>query len=1159
MGKSTPPRVVVAGRDETASRELGLSTNPANGSFPVVGVGASAGGLEAFTQLVRGLPHNPDVALVLVQHLDPKHESMLVNIISRETKMPVHEVRDGMVINANHIYVGPPNADLEIANGVFHLLAREHVDGRHLPIDSFFRSLAEDQKTCAIGVILSGIASDGVEGMKAIKTEGGITFAQSPQSAKYDGMPQNAIDSGSVDFVFAPKEIARELAKIGSNPQAMQYRQAREEDVLPAGRDGLQEIFALLRRTTGIDFNGYKPGTIKRRIARRMLLHKIDKLETFVNYLQRNPAEIQTLCQYLLINVTSFFREPDVFDSLRNIVFPRILKTKPHDVPIRVWVPGCSTGEEAYSMAICLTEFLGDSGIPAQIFATDVNEAAVEKARIGRYSSGIESSVSPQRLKRFFSKLKDGYSVGDQIRKMCIFARHDLTQDPPFSNLDLISCFNVLIYLGPEAQERAIRLLHYAMRPTGFLILGKAEAISRYQDLFTIVDRKLRIYSKQPLSQRLDYGFGLPAQLREPVASARGEAPLARSPKFDLDREVDRIILNRYGPPGFVVDDKLHILKFRGRTRPYLDPSPGEPSFNLMKMIRPELVPEVRAALQHARKDHQLVRRGGVSVRFNGHSKDVELQVHPFNGSNPGETLFLVLLDEVKPPSKEALAKMQRGAAKALKGGAGVDRRALLQLRRDLADTKRQLRTTNEEAEAANEELQSANEELESRNEELQSANEELETAKEELQSANEELTTLNETLRNRNDELGHINAELEHSRAYSESIVNNTRYPLLVLDSDLRVQKANPMYYEFFQTTPEDTLGRPLHQLGEGQWNLPPLLATLGKLIGDGGQFADFEARTHLTKRGFRDFVIGAGRLEGSRQEGKLILLSIVDVTGIKRAEEMEQQRQDLARSNQDLEQFAHAASHDMREPLRMVISFLQMFSQRYVGKLDSEADEWIAYAVDGAQRMQHLIEALLIYAQVGRGETTPELLDCDSLMEQVRSTLDLQIRESGAIVECGPLPRLMVDHTEVLQLFQNLIGNAIKFRGNEAPNIRISSKQQGEFWLFSVTDNGIGIAREHQQRIFSMFQRLNDRSKYPGTGIGLAICKKIVTRLGGEMWVESEPGKGSVFQFTLPIELGDDSSKGALNRQSDGNNGDRVRRDRKSNAPTRARGENA
>jgi two-component system CheB/CheR fusion protein len=870
---------------------------PASGEFPVVGVGASAGGLEAFTELVRGLPARPDVAFVLVQHLDPKHESMLVSIISRETKLPVVEVRSGMVANPNQIYVTPPDADMEISGGVLRLLSRTQVGGRHLPIDSFFRSLAADQRTCAIGVILSGTASDGVEGLKAIKTEGGITFAQEPNSAKYADMPRNAIDSGSVDFVFSPGDIARELAKIGRNPQAALYRSSHEEEVLPAAGDGLQKIFTLLRRTTGIDFSGYKPGTINRRIARRMLLHKVDKLEAFVDLLRRDPTEVQTLCQDLLINVTSFFREPDVFEALRTTIFPRILKTKPRDVPVRIWVPGCSTGEEAYSMAICAAEFLGERGITAQIFGTDINEAAIEKARLGRYPLSIEAHVSPDRLRRFFVKSKDGYSVGDPIRKLCIFARHDLTQDPPFSNLDLISCFNVLIYLGAEAQEKAIRLLHYALRPAGFLVLGKSEAISRYQDMFSLQDRKLRIYNKQPLSHRLDYGLNIGKPHR---AESNPKRPwLATPPEFDLDKEAERVILGRYSPPGFIVNDKLHILKLRGRTRPYLDPSPGEPSFNLLKMIRPELVPEVRTAIQKSRKEGANVRRSGISVRLNGRTKEVDLQVLPLDGPGAEERSFLVLFEEQKAPSQKLVAKMQRGVAKTPKGGSAANRRAILEMKRGLAATKRQLQTITEEAEAANEELQSANEELESRNEELQSANEELETAKEELQSANEELTTLNETLRNRNEELSQINSELERSRAYSESIVATVRHPLLVLDSALRVQKANRAYYNSLQAKPEETVGRLLHDLANGQWDIPALREKLEQILSSGGEFLDFEAHLRFEPIGFRDLVIDARRLEGSREEGPLILFSIVDATAVRRVEQVLKQRADLATSD--------------------------------------------------------------------------------------------------------------------------------------------------------------------------------------------------------------------------------------------------------------------
>jgi two-component system CheB/CheR fusion protein len=479
-----------------------------------------------------------------------------------------------------------------------------------------------------------------------------------------------------------------------------------------------------------------------------------------------------------------------------------------------------------------------------------------------------------------------------------------------------------------------------------------------------------------------------------------------------------------------------------------------------------------------------------------------------------------VLFEELKPPSKDYLVKLQRGAAKSLKGAAGVDLRAALHMKRDLAATKRQLRTITEEAEATNEEIQSANEELESRNEELQSANEELETAKEELQSANEELTTLNETLRNRNDELSQSNADLERSRAYSETIVENVRYPLLVLDSDLRVQKANRAYYITFRVNPEETLGRPLHELADARWDIPALRAKLHKLLSSGSAFTDLDVRPRFERIGFRDMVVDARRIQRSREEGQLILLSIMDVTEIKHVEEVLKQRADLARSNVDLEQFAHAASHDLREPLRMVISFLQMISERYKGKLDKEGDEWIGYAVDGAERMQRLIEDLLMYAEVGREEKAMAPTNCAAILDEVRADLEAPIRENAAQIESGTLPTVQAYPVEIRQLFQNLIGNAVKFRGATPPHIQINAKREGAFWLFSVADNGIGIEEAHRERIFAMFQRLHDRGRYPGTGIGLAVCRKIVSRLGGSIWVESEVGKGSAFYFTIPAD---------------------------------------
>ncbi|MGH9761171.1 MAG: chemotaxis protein CheB, partial [Blastocatellia bacterium] len=480
-------------------------TPQAEASFPIVGVGASAGGLEAFTQLLSGLPIDSGMAFVMVQHLAPQHESVLTELLSRSTSLPVTEVRDGMIVEPDHIYVIPPNMNMALLHGKLNLMSRAEHPGQHLPIDYFFRSLAADQGSKAIGVVLSGTASDGAQGLAAIKAEGGITFAQDPKTAKYDGMPRSSITAGVVDFVLGPREIALGLVRIGNHPYVAPHRFEKGDYLPPESEHALNKVFIMLRAAYGVDFSFYKPTTIKRRVVRRMVLHRIDSLDGYIKLLQKNRDELDALYQDVLINVTGFFRDSDAFDSRVKIVFPAIVKNHPPDSPIRIWVPGCSTGEEPYSIAIAWVEFMKDSGdgSQVQIFATDVSDPAIEKARGGIYPEGISADVSPERLRRFFIKADGGYRINKSIRDNCIFARQDVTKDPPFSKLDLISCRNLLIYLSSVIQKKIIPIFHYAMNPWGFLLLGSSETIGPFADLYSLVDKKQKIYRRKATGNRV--------------------------------------------------------------------------------------------------------------------------------------------------------------------------------------------------------------------------------------------------------------------------------------------------------------------------------------------------------------------------------------------------------------------------------------------------------------------------------------------------------------------------------------------------------------------------------------------------------------------------------------------------------------------------------
>jgi two-component system CheB/CheR fusion protein len=786
------PRRKVEAEPATRPVELSIPEPP----LPIVGVGASAGGFEAFRELLMALPSDTGLALVLVQHLDPGHESLLARLLSKATAMTVAEVEEGMTVEPNHVYVIPPNKTMGIRNGTLHLMARGEPAVKHLPIDYFLGSLAEDRGNRAIGVILSGTASDGTMGLKAIKTEGGITFAQDIKSAKYDGMPRSAIAAGCVDFVLPPEGIASELARIGRHPYLGIEPQAQADE----GGDELHRIFILLHRATGVNFAYYKYSTIKRRIARRMLLHKLESLKSYLDFLHDNPAEPAALCEDILIHVTGFFREPVAFQALAERIFPKILDNKPPGESIRVWVPGCSTGEEAYSVAMVLMECLGvrAGSIPVQIFGTDISAVSIEKARAGVYSESSLAEVSQERLRRFFVKAAGGFQIAKPLREMCVFARHDLAVDPPFSRLDLISCRNVLIYMGPVLQKKIMGIFHYALKSTGFLMQGKSESITGFADLFTAIDREHKISLKNPGEPRPVFDLSVAARSEFAMGAAAGK-PETQS-RFDVQQEADRIVLSQYAPAGLVVNENLHILHFRGECSPYLSPPAGQASLGLLRMVRPELAVELRPALHHARKQQIAVRKAGIHVRRDGHLWDVSVDVVPIK-SDLGERFFLVLFRET--PVGEP-ARPEAGSQTPAIGRRQMQEDA--RLRQDLQATKESLQSMIREQEAINEELKSANEEALSGNEELQSTNEELETAKEELQSTNEELVTVNEQLGNRNFELAQLNDDLTN-------LLSSVNIPILMLSGDWRIRRFTPQAATLLNLLPGD-VGRPVVSL---------------------------------------------------------------------------------------------------------------------------------------------------------------------------------------------------------------------------------------------------------------------------------------------------------------------------------------------------------
>lgn len=977
-------------------------------SFPIIGIGASAGGLEAFEQLLTHTPANTGMAFVLIQHLDPKHKSILSELLRRYTRMTVVEVKDGMTVEPDTIYVIPPNRNMALLHGKLHLLEPADIPGVRTPIDFFFRSLAEDQKEKAICIVLSGTGTEGSMGLRAVKGEGGMAMVQEPTSAKYDGMPRSAISTGLVDYILPPEQMADQLTRYVRHLVEEVPSKIAEAATKDSGL--LQKIFILVRSQTGHDFSYYKQNTIVRRIERRMAVNQIGRLSDYVRYMQEDPREAVTLFKELLIGVTNFFRDREAFEALREKVIPKLFENKSRNNPVRIWVPGCATGEEAYSIAMHCQDFLNTSGknLSIQIFATDIDSEAVENARQGLYPDRVAVDVPSEYLSRFFTREDSAFRVKKEIRDMVVFALQNVITDPPFSKIDLISCRNLLIYLGSDLQKKVLPLFHYSLKREGFLFLGSSETIGEFSDYFSVLDRKWKLFKRRdtesPQGQILDLRAPTLTDRRFDAQVARREMPL-RGANY---REVaERAILEAYGPTAAVINEKSEVLYIHGRAGKFLEPPWGDFTGNILAMAREGLKLELATALRKVFTQKTEIRTEQVRVKTNGEDQLINLVVRPLTQPAFLSGAAIVMFEEVRSESRPDTVHPRPGAEEP------PDPR-IQQLEQELKSTKEYLQTTIEELETTNEELKSTNEELQSSNEELQSTNEELETSKEELQSINEELTTVNTELQQKIEELSKTSSDLnnllasteigtifldtslnirrftpaateflsllqtdigrpvthlatnmhcdsladdakevlrklipketevqirdgrwfvmrilpyrtvenviagvvitfveitrrremeqelrrecaERQRAqqdsqraldYAENVVNTVREPLVVLGSDMHVVSANTSFYRRFRTTPEETLGRPLYELGNRQWDIPALRELLESILPEKSVVNDVEIEHVFPKIGRKLMLCNARQMSHKKgeQPEKLIVLAIEDRTGHRR-----------------------------------------------------------------------------------------------------------------------------------------------------------------------------------------------------------------------------------------------------------------------------------
>jgi two-component system CheB/CheR fusion protein len=944
-----------------------------------------------------------------------------------------------------------------------------------------------------------------------------VTFAQDQYTAKFASMPQAAVATNCVDFVLPPERIAAELVRIGHHPYVAD---SSVQEPAPA-RDGDEAAFASILASvhgaTGVDFSLYREKTIRRRILRRLALRNIDSLAAYASRLDDDPDELTALQRDLLISVTSFFRDPGSFESLKNLVYPSILQGRPAHAPIRVWVPGCATGEEAFSIAISLSEYLGQTGMsfPVQIFGSDISEQSIEKARADRYLENIAADMSAERLNRCFTKVESGYQVHKNLREMCVFTRHNLLTDPPFSKLDLVSCRNVLIYLS-SVQKNIVPLFHYALRPNGFLMLGQSETAA-FPDLFSLVDPEHRIYARREAARKpypFRSGSGAAFGGGQTEKKAAAEPPSELWNVADVRQEVDRVLLSRYSLAAVVVDEDLEVLEIRGKASSFLSLPAGKVSFNLLKLIpQTSLFLEVEKLVHQVQRSGDSARQERVPFDRDGHTGEVSVEVVPLRARQKNTLLILFeptpAARKVEPASEPSAS----GSPEDLKD------RQIARLKQELEDAKQRFLAVIEEHQISREESQNSTEEALSTNEELQSLNEELETAKEELQSTNEELITVN-------DELQANNLALAKARDFAMSIVETVRQPLLVLDMDLRIKMANRAFYRLFKVSPQEAEGRLVYSLSDGSWDIPVLREELEVLVHGGISFPGFETERDFPGVGRRFLVLGGGRIEHL----KMILLAVEDVSERKHSEEALLRSQEHLRQAQKMEAIGRLAggiAHDFNNLLTAIIGYSALLLETLAG--NEPALQQVLQIRLAGDRAAGLTRQLLAFSR--RQVLQPKVLDLNLIVTDFDRLLRRLVGERIEVaIECAPdLWQVRADPGEIGRAVMNLALNArdaMPADGKltiQTSNVTLADVEAlerglppGRYAMLSVGDTGVGMDADMQEHIFEPFFTTKDTGK--GTGLGLATVLGIVEQSGGAIWCQSEVGEGTSFRILLP-----------------------------------------
>lgn len=1105
--------------------------------FPIVGVGASAGGLDAFRQFLKAIPENSGMAYVLVQHLYAAHESILPEILARYTKVPVLEITDDIHLAPDHIYVIPENKILTSIDGILKLSAREK-ESRNAAIDIFFVSLAEVHLKLAVGIVLSGTGTDGTLGLKAIKKHGGTTFAQDNGSAAYGQMPLNAINAQTVDFILPPDKMPAKILEL--NLAADNHASA---DTTKDEENAFREIIMFLRKSNGVDFTYYKQSTIRRRMARRMALSKSKSFIDYLKLLNEDPVAPALLFNDLLIPVTTFFRDPKVFAEITENIFPIIAQNKNDLNAIRVWVAGCSTGEEAYSLAIALQDFMEDNknGIQIQVFASDISEISLTKARKGFYKESQITNVSEGLLKKYFDRKAEGYQIKKQIRSLCTFALHNFLKDPPFARMDLISCRNVLIYMDPFIQKKALTTFHYALCDHGFLLLGKSETTATVPELFIPLSKTNRAYTRKPSSGRYVHQAMRENVATDKITNKKSESSIL---KADFVKSAQSILLADFTPASVVINEHTDVVHINGNVALFLELAPGAPTFNLLKIVRSGLTFELRKAIHKVKDLGVPVIKMGIPIKSGNELIEVTIEIRPLE--NTVGRYFLVLFSHTIVPEKGNAKYF--GLIEGQVNNENANLKRIRALEQELMQTHTDVNAIAEEHEASTEELQTANEELLSGTEELQSLNEELETSKEELQSSNEELIIINVELNEKQE-------QISTSKNYIEAIIATLREPIVVLDQDLYIKSINRAFANKYTITTEMAKAKPIYEICNGLFENAMMRSLLEKVLPESIQLDDYEITLNKDPDIECVMLLNARQISNDHSNERLILLAIEDITERKRIErslkilsngfeaKVKERTEELEVSNSELNvtirelnslnarlnQFTYVVSHDLREPLRKIQTFINVLQQQGVPE---NAAPLLGKINSSSERMQTLIKDLLTYSYLKNDESLYVATDLNSVVKNILFDFELDIEQKNVKIMCDDLPVITAIPLHMNQLFCNLVSNAIKFMRKDGPSlVNISSKKlsnlevQGypnldknlTWYDITVKDNGIGFDQKYEKQLYTIFQRLHNNDVYKGTGIGLAISYKIVENHGGIIFAESTLNEGAAFHLIL------------------------------------------